>query len=57
MLSMKNEKPRGIDLSTTVFSNPPIDAINPWDEMVLMLNTILRIMSKPVEFIHGRLIN
>lgn len=37
MLSMKNEKPRGIDLSTIVFSNQTINTINPLgNEMVLM---------------------
>lgn len=37
MLSMKNEKARSIDLSTTVFSNQTIDTMNPLgNEMVLM---------------------
>lgn len=37
MLSMKNEKPRSIDLSTMVLSNQTIDTMNPLDnEMVLM---------------------
>lgn len=37
MLSMKNEKPRSIDLSTMVFSNQTIDTMNPMgNEMVLM---------------------
>lgn len=37
MLSMKNEKPRSIDLSTIVFSNQTINTINPLgNEMVLM---------------------
>ena len=37
MLSMKNEKPRSVDLSTIVFSNQTIDTMNPLSrEMVLM---------------------
>ncbi|RXA14367.1 hypothetical protein EQO05_15200 [Methanosarcina sp. MSH10X1] len=37
MLSMKNKKPRSIDLSTIIFSNQTIDTMNPLgNEMVLM---------------------
>ena len=37
MLSLKNKKPRSIDLSTIVFSNQTIDTMNPLgNEMVLM---------------------
>jgi hypothetical protein len=37
MLSMKNEKPKSIDLSTMVLSNQTIDTMNPLgNEMVLM---------------------